>query len=127
MIPEIGKGFEKPQDIKKLHIKAQGLRYLNFLADHPRLISYEKIKVIVPEPAVFAVHKLIISDRRKKQDKKERDREAAVGILDWIFEQPGELKKLRAILKPLPKKWLENIVALSRQAYPRLADEIKKI
>ncbi len=30
LIPEIGKGFEKPQDIKKLHVKAQGLRYLIF-------------------------------------------------------------------------------------------------
>lgn len=127
LIPEIGKGFEKPQDIKKLHVKAVGLRYLDFLAAHPREISYGDIEVTVPEPTVFAVHKLIISDRRKKQDKKERDLEAAMGILDWVFEQPGELKKLKLILKALPKKWLENIVSISDRNYPRLADEIRKL
>lgn len=126
LIPEIGKGFKKPQDIKKLPIKAQGFRYLNFLADHPRLISYKDIQVKIPEPAVFSVHKLIISDRRKKQDKKERDLGAAIGILDWIFAQPEELKKLKAILRSLPKKWLGNIAIISQREYPRLASELNR-
>ena len=86
LIPEIGKGFDdKPQDIKKLHVKAIGLRYLNLLADHPRLISYQNFKIKVPEPSVFAIHKLIISQRRSKEDKRERDLAAAVGVLDYVY------------------------------------------
>ena len=116
-----------PQEIKKLHIKAIGLRYLNLLAEHPRIIAYGDIKVKVPEPGVFAVHKLIISDRRKKADKKDRDLEAAVGILDWIFGQPDEFKKLKTVLKSLPKKWLENIALISQREYPRLVDEVNRL
>ena len=127
LIPEIGKGFDKPQDIKKLHVNAQGLRYLNFLADYPQLIIYEDIQVKVPEPAVFAVHKLIISQRRTKEDKRERDLEAAAGILDWIFDHPEELKKLKQILETLPRRWKENIVAISDRNYPRIAAEIKNL
>ena len=44
LIPEIGKGFEKPQEIKKLHIKAIGLRYLNLLAEHPRSLPMAILK-----------------------------------------------------------------------------------
>ena len=99
---------------------------MNLLAEHPRLIAYNDIKIKVPEPGVFAVHKLIISDRRTKADKKERDLEAAIGILDWIFTQPDELKKLKAALKSFPKKWLENVLSISERHYPLLVSEIEK-
>lgn len=39
LVPELGKGHDKPLEVKKLNIKAQGLRYLNFLTEYPRIIS----------------------------------------------------------------------------------------
>ena len=59
-------------------------------------------------------------------DKKDRDLEAAVGVLDWVFAQPNELKKLNAVLKSLPRKWLENIALIAQREYPRLADEVNQ-
>src|SRR3989338_8721091 len=73
LVPELGRGYTQPLEIKKLQIKAQGLRYLNLLVDYPRLISYEGIQVCVPEPAVFAIHKLIISARRINQATQQTD------------------------------------------------------
>jgi hypothetical protein len=88
LVPEIGKGHHGPQEIRKLHIRAQGLRYLNFLTAYPRVISYQKLSVCVPEPAVFALHKLIISARRLNQSKQKSDLDTAVGLLDFLYARP---------------------------------------
>ena len=69
LVPELGRGHDKPLEIKKLGIRAQGLRYLNFLTSYPRPILYEDIHIRVPEPAAFALHKLIISARRLNKEK----------------------------------------------------------
>ena len=36
LVPEMGRGNDGPQEIRKLHIKAQGLRYLNLLTAYPK-------------------------------------------------------------------------------------------
>lgn len=102
------------------------MRYLNFLSEHSRLISYADIGVKVPEPAVFAIHKLMISGYRTKAGREDRDLEAAAGVLNWIFTQPDELKKLKAVLKSIPKRRLKNLTAISARDYPQLRDEIEK-
>lgn len=127
LIPEIGRGFHKPRDIQKLHVKAQSLRYLNLLAGYPRLFSWKDLQIKVPEPAAFSIHKLIISGRRLKKDKRVRDVEAAIGILDYIFTQRDEWIKLGNILKIFPKSWLKNLVSIAERTYPRLVEEIERI
>lgn len=127
LIPEAGKGFEKPQDIKKLHIKAQGLRYLNFLASYPRPINYDDLRLCVPEPAVFAVHKLIISARRIKKDKKERDVEAAQGILDYLYSKPEEVRRLKFVLRSVSNSWLKTIREVADLHYPALSHTISEL
>lgn len=120
LVPEIGRGLSGPQEIRKLHIKAQGLRYLNFLTTYPRLISYEKLSICVPEPAVFALHKLIISARRLNQTKQKSDLETAVGLLDFLYARPNEVGRIKSILKTLPKKWVKTILSVSEKHFPRL-------
>lgn len=36
LIPELGRDYDKAREVKKLYINAQGLRYLNLLADYPK-------------------------------------------------------------------------------------------
>ncbi len=120
LIPELGRGFDKPQDIKKLHVKAQGLRYLNLLTEYPRVISDGSLRVRVPEPAVFALHKLIISARRLNKEKAKKDLESAVGLLDFLYSKPSEISRIKSILRTIPGKWLKTILTLSEKHYPRL-------
>ncbi len=120
LIPELGRGHSEPQNIEKLHVKAQGLRYLSLLADHPRVITDGKLRVRVPEPAVYALHKLIVTTRRKNPAKGKKDLETAIGLLDFLYKRPSEIARIKSILKDLPKPWLKTILSVSAKHFPRL-------
>jgi len=126
LIPELGKGSSGPITIRDLHIKAQEIRYLNFLADHPIKIEYQGLIVTVPDPAIFALHKLIVSSRRKKPEKREKDLAAAVGILKFLFKDPKEEARVRAVLAKLPPKWRKTILTVSAKHFPALNKYFEK-
>ena len=67
LTPERGKGRDKPYAIEKLHVDAQGLRYLDLLQRHVMRASYNGISINVPEPAAYVLHKFIISGRRQNR------------------------------------------------------------
>ncbi|MBI5554985.1 MAG: hypothetical protein HY920_03920 [Elusimicrobia bacterium] len=63
----------------------------------------------VPHPANFALHKLIIAQRRNKPDKIEKDKKSAIRILKALIEkrESGELKR---IFESVPEKWQKKIL-----------------
>ena len=126
LVPELGKGGERVREIKNLHIKAVALRYLNLLLDYPLLIQYEGLEVRVPEPALFALHKLIVSSRRLKAEKSSKDLEAAIGILDFLWPDPGEIEKIKNILRDMPQTWRKLIASVAREHYPPVSELIRK-
>jgi hypothetical protein len=127
LVPEMGRGQGCPQEIKKLHIKAQGLRYLNLLTAYPRIVLYQGLSVCVPEPAVFALHKLIISTRRLNQSKQKSDLETGVDLLAFLYLRPNEIARIKSILRTLPKKWVKTILSVSQKHFPRLNKTAKDI
>lgn len=125
LIPELGRGHDKAHDVKRLHVKAQGLRYVNLLAAHPRKLTYEGLSVCVPEPAAYALQKLIISARRTKAEKRQKDLESAIALLEYLESQPREQEKMREILRNLPKGWLKTLDRLARQHHLRFAEALE--
>lgn len=115
LVPKIGRGSSSPVEIRGLHVNAQGLRYLNFLTDHTMWVRYEGLGVRVPIPAVFALHKLIVSSKRTKKEKKEKDIAAAVGILEVLLKDSAEAERIRAILAKIPPKWRKIILTVSEK------------
>ncbi len=84
-------------DFLQFHTDAQPLRFLDFLIHDPEpaVILYDAgVYVLVPAPERYAVHKLIVSRRRKegeaKRDKDAQQAEALLNIL--IDKRPYELK-----------------------------------
>jgi hypothetical protein len=120
LVPEIGRGSSGPVVIRELHVKAQGIRYLNFLSSHVITIAYHGLNIRVPEPAVFALHKLIVSSRRTKKDKREKDLAAATGVLAFLFKDPKEEARVRSVLAKVPSKWRTAILAVSAKHFPAL-------
>ena len=120
LTPEMGRGYHKPREIRPWQIQAQEIRYLNFLTGFPKKILYENMAVYVPEPAAFALHKLIVSARRTKKEKREKDLDSAVGVLEFLFKDPGEKAKVRAILGKIPSKWRKTILSVSAKHFPAL-------
>lgn len=73
LVPEKGRGLDKPYPLPQLGLNAQALRFINFLAQSIIHITIEDIPIMVPHPANFALHKLMILSRRKAKEKAEKD------------------------------------------------------
>lgn len=104
LVPELGRGTDRPVLLAKLGVNAVALRFLNFLADNIIRVKVEDFYVRLPHPANFALHKLIIFQRRRNIDKSVKDRETALRILRALIEK-GDLKTLKRILDSVPVKW----------------------
>lgn len=110
LTPELGRGkWSEPYEISKLHINAQGLRYLNLLQAHTIKIKDADIYVCVPEPAAFVLHKFIVFERRTKKEKMIRDLKAAKEIGEFLLKDTKQKNKLNKIFKSLPKAWQRRI------------------
>jgi len=97
LTPERGKPSDKPIKIPYLNAVAQPLRYLDYLIaeTQPAVVPFDiGILVNVPDPARFAVHKLVISQRRPAAfaAKSAKDIDQARQLLAVLLEtRPGAI------------------------------------
>ena len=109
LVPEKGKGLDKPYPLPQLGLNAQALRSLSFLTDNTICVEIGNISITVPHPANFALHKLIIFQRRKNMEKIAKDRDAAVKILKALIEK-GEIGVIKKSFSTVPQKWQKKIL-----------------
>jgi hypothetical protein len=103
--PEKGRGSESVIRIKKLGINAIPLRFVNFLLEKPITIQDNGIKIRVPNPAHFCLHKLIIASRRAKTEKYMKDVQQAICTANIVNPQ-----ELRDVYVSLPSKWRKTAI-----------------
>jgi hypothetical protein len=108
LVPERGRGTNKPFDVPKLGVNAQPLRFLDLLLKDTISVPFRSVSVRLPHPANFALHKLLISGRRHS-DKAERDREQAVAVMQALHSA-GQGVRLRGVFAALPPKWRAPII-----------------
>lgn len=108
LVPEKGKGTDRPVQIPRLGINAIALRFLHFLSENAIKVKVEDFYLTLPHPANFALHKLIIFQRRFKNEKASKDQEAAIDILKALIDK-GEVAEIKRIMKSLPAKWQKKI------------------
>ncbi len=106
--PEKGRGINKPVPLPQLGVNATALRFLNLLTDNLIKARVKDFDVLLPHPANFALHKLIVSQRRLKEDKAIKDKNAAVETLKALFDK-GETDAIRAVFDSLPAKWQKKV------------------
>lgn len=107
--PEKGRGTDKPIPLPKLGVNAMALRFLSFLSDKTIKAKIEDFSLTLPHPANFALHKLIIFQRRLKQDKATKDKNTAIGILQALIDK-GESAIINEVFNSIPKKWQNKII-----------------
>ena len=110
LVPEKGRGSNKPFPLKELSINAQPLRYLSLLTQRVINAEVEGVKISLPHPAVFAFHKLKIAQIRRNKDKEAKDKEQAVRILRALIEK-GELETTKKFLNCMLLKWQVKVFA----------------
>lgn len=99
LVSEKGKGLDQPYPLLQLGINAQALRFLELLAQNILQLKVEGILVNLPHPANFALHKLIIFQKRVKPEKIAKDKETAIKILRALIDKSSQLL-LNVFLNP---------------------------
>jgi len=84
------------RDLPALGVSAQGLHHLNFLIAEPiqaPLLYRSGVLVQIPRPERFAIHKLIVADRRKTDQgrlKARKDRAQAAMLIEILSDERPE-------------------------------------
>ena len=111
-------GTERVKPLPALGVSAQALNHLNYLiADPiPALALYRSgVLVQIPRPERFAIHKLIVADRRQggpDQGKARKDRAQAAFLIAVLAEdRPDELRAAHADALSRGPRWRERLAA----------------
>lgn len=104
LVPEKGRGTDKPYALPQLGLNAQSLRFLEFLSQNTMTATAEDITVTLPHPVNFALHKLVVTGRRRIPEKQTKDKQAAVGVLNALI-QKGQSALIREIFEAMPRRW----------------------
>ncbi|PIB26876.1 hypothetical protein BFP76_10570 [Amylibacter kogurei] len=109
-------GDETLRELPALGVSAQSLNYLNFLIAEPihaAAIYRSGILVQVPRPERYAIHKLIIADRRRDgvdRLKSSKDREQAAFLIDVMAQdRPDDLADAFTQAKNVGPRWRDHI------------------
>ncbi len=115
LCPARSRSDGSPVEIKALNAAAQPLPYLDYLLQHPvraAVVYGSGVLVNVPDPARFALHKLIVAAERSAawQTKVEKDLQQAAEILDALLDdRPGDL--LLAWDEVVRRNWKKPVLA----------------
>jgi hypothetical protein len=109
LVPAKGKGSDKPYSVPKLGTNAEALRFLDFLSENTIKVKIEDFYLNLPHPVNFALHKLIVSQRRDKEDKAIKDRNIALEILKALINKE-EAKLIDMVFKSMPRKWQKKVI-----------------
>lgn len=124
-------GEEKIKPLPALGVHAQGLNYLNYLIAEPihAIALYRSgVRVQIPRPERFAVHKLIVADRRKggpDQAKARKDRGQAAFLIEILAEdRPDDLRDAYEDALSRGPRWRARLEA-SLARMPRTLDILR--
>lgn len=109
LVPEKGKGSDRPYPLPQLGMNAQPMRFLDYLLQNTIRIEAEGLKINVPHPAAFALHKLIISARRTKEEKLLKDRKEALAVLTALVRK-GDAGEIRKMFEKMPAGWRKRVL-----------------
>jgi hypothetical protein len=111
--------FRDEEDIRELPtlgVSAQSLHHLDYLIAHPvsaAAIYRDGILVRIPRPERFAIHKLIVADRRRdgpESIKSRKDRMQAELLIAILAEdRPGDLAQAYADAMERGPRWRERL------------------
>jgi hypothetical protein len=109
LVPEKGKGTDSPVYLPKLGLNAVALRFLSFLSSNIIKLRVENFYLTLPHPANFSLHKLIIFQRRLREEKAVKDRNTAIAILKALINK-GEINTVKKVFNSALPGWQRKIL-----------------
>lgn len=111
LIPERGRGRDKAVEVKPLAVKAMPMRFMDMLLRHPISVTEGDVRVSIPDPAAFCLHKLLIANRRRRTESRQKDLEQALHVAPIVKESV-----LKGVYQELPKTWQRAILQTLEKA-----------
>lgn len=109
LVPDRGKGLKVPYPLPQFGLNAQPLRYLDFLAQNTMSVESHGIKVTVPHPAAYGIHKLIVSERRMSEEKMVKDRDSGLFVLRALIKK-GESDTIKRMFNSMIPSWQKKVL-----------------
>jgi len=117
-----GRDAEKAAPAKGLGVQSQALRFMDMLLDNPLPIKIMAgVTVVVPAPAAFTLHKLLICGRRKKEHKRAKDMAQAIAVARFILLSADQRESLATTWQALLPSWRNRVfrsLSQTRAVYP---------
>ncbi|MGV8987254.1 MAG: GSU2403 family nucleotidyltransferase fold protein [Cypionkella sp.] len=113
LTPSFGEEGQRP--LAAFGVTAQGLHHLNYLIAEPiraAVLYRSGVLVQIPRPERYAIHKLIVADRREGRDriKAEKDRRQARFLIEALAEdRPDDLAEAYADALSKGPNWRERL------------------
>jgi hypothetical protein len=108
---------EDIRDLPALGVSAQSLHFLNYLIAEPikaAALYRSGVLVQIPRPEAYAIHKLIVANRRAGQDqlKSRKDRAQAALLIEALAEdRPDDLREAYGDAMERGPQWRAHIAA----------------
>jgi hypothetical protein len=121
-----------PVSIPRFAAAAEPLKFLDYLIENPvraAIVSGDPVLVFVPDPARFALHKLITASVRPSalSAKQHKDRAQAANLLEVLVEdRPGDVALAAEALVAKGKGWVKRVRAELRHLPPDLAEGVSQ-
>jgi hypothetical protein len=115
LTPLRGRRVQKPVFIPRLKAAAQPLPFLDFLISRPVrgvIVDGGGVLVNVPDPARFAIHKLIVSGEREAMmhTRREKDLTQAAQVFSILLEdRPGDIGIAWEEIRSHGKGWIKRV------------------
>jgi hypothetical protein len=131
LTPNTGRETDAPKSLPALQTDAQPLRFLDFLIYEPDqavILHGPGILVLVPSPQRYAVHKLIISQRRQTGSiKRDKDILQAEALLDTLSHKRSyELGEVWNAAFDRGPKWRQPLVTAMTKISAAVRDKTLK-
>lgn len=110
LVPELGRGSDKPYPLNNLGINAQPLRYVNLLLQDVIVITHHGMKIKVPHPTVFVLQKLLVLSKRMKEEKKLKDIAIIKAVISEINNSSNNRQRLKEVFDSLSDSWKKKII-----------------
>lgn len=120
LTPMRGKPDSTPRRIPALNAVAEPLRFLDYILEDVQLAAVpvrSGVLVNIPSPARFALHKLVVSQRRVAAfaEKARKDVAQAGAVLEVLFEdRPGDVYRALDAARLMPAKFMRELEAGAR-------------
>lgn len=129
LTPNEGPATDRPRRLPALGTDAEPLRFLDFLihAPEPAVLLHDAVVyVLVPAPERYAVHKLIVAERRvgPGSAKRSKDLLQAQALLDRLVEtKPDTLREVWREAESRSAKWSSYIRTSLAKIDPEVRDK----